>query len=199
MHAIPSRALATAGLALVLAGTPVDDARAMNADFLLEVMMGASLLPTDDWKADDVVDLSKQFVWGVNFVTEPFPGSPFLIQSGFAGSSAEEYVEGIILQTRFSRLSWGLRTNVDRDSFTPYLMGGMTYVDAELEVRVDEFDEELDDSGVGGFVGGGVHTQIASGIFVGAEARFDFVNVELDHVDVSAGGTHLSGYIGFGF
>lgn len=199
MHAHPGRALAVAGLAIVLTGSGVDDARAMNADFLLEITMGASLLPTDDWKADDMVDLSKQFVWGVNFVTEPFPGSPFLIQTGFAGSSAEDDVDGVTLQTRFSRLSWGIRTNVDRESFTPYLMGGMTYVDAELEVRVDDFDEELDDSGVGGFFGAGVHTQIASGLFVGAEARFDFVHVEMDAVDLSAGGTHLSGYIGFGF
>jgi opacity protein-like surface antigen len=171
----------------------------MASDFLLEATLGAAFLPSDDWQADDVIDLSTAFEWGINFVTEPFPGSPLLIQTGFAGARAEDDIEGFTFQSRFSRLSWGLRTNVDRRGFTPYLMGGATYVDAELEVVVGESEEEFDDSGVGGFLGGGVHTQLIPGIFIGAEFRFDFVHVEFDRHDLSAGGAHVSGLIGFGF
>jgi hypothetical protein len=158
---------------------------------------GASKLSDDAEPAED------QTVFGVDFT---FGGDdwPVLLAVDISSSSGDGsgiYYYGygygdvsVDLDLDIMELDLGVRKIWDTKSVRPFIGGGLSFVDVEIDALFDAFGPfKVDDTGFGAWVNGGVAWRIGKHFDIGIDVRYSIAKVEFDFGDPEEEELELSG------
>jgi hypothetical protein len=114
------------------------------------------------------------------------------------GSDDEGTSEGVQLEGSTHELQLGVRKNFAATStMRPFLAGGVTLVNADIEAfDADSFGSDSD-SGVGYWLSGGVYWTLGGSFNLGFEVGHSEAEVDLFGVEGDAGGTHAGMLFGY--
>ncbi len=162
----------------------------------VHVRGGASTLSEDAEPAED------QTLFGLDFT---FGGDdwPVLLAvdiSSSSGDGSSTYYYGygygdvtVNIDLNITELDFGVKKIWDAKSLRPFVGGGLSVVDVEVEGDFDGFPFDDDDTKPGVWVNGGVVWRIGKGFEIGLDVRYSFSVVEFDFGDPEEEELELSG------
>lgn len=151
---------AVALLAVALASAPAFAGG--NANFIF----GTRSLSDDLWDP-----LDDQGVFGAN-VDFGKNGWPVNLEGGLYVSYDDDEIFGVDVEATITELSFGVnKTWSPHRNIHPYVGGGLTRVDAEIQVDLGGISASEDDSSIGLYGHGGVYWRIGSRFNIGGDIR----------------------------
>lgn len=158
-----------------------------------KVMLGTKSLDAE-WGKDDSMD-------SLGLLYSYFPSSLPVGLAVDVYGSGNESGRSIKTETSIGEINLGLRFKSPQlvGSFSPYVGGGVSFVNAEIEASSPGSKTTYDDTGVGYWVGGGVDYTFAKHWTLGVDVRYTSVDVTLNGQDRDAGGTGFGATLGYEF
>jgi opacity protein-like surface antigen len=160
-----------------------------NVNFFL----GQKALEEDDWAPlDEQAELGALFDfrqpdWPVNLAVD-------LLVSA---DSMTEAFTGIELTASTVELDAGIRKHFESSGpVTPYIGGGIAFIQAEIEASYGSVSVTEDDSGVGYWMNAGIAWTIGQ-VNLGLDLRYSDANATLSGYEVETGGTHVGVFAGY--
>jgi len=118
----------------------------------------------------DYEPVDEQGMLGLEFVHEARE-SVVGWEFGLAGSAAEEDVAGLDVEATTGEVYAGIRKSLGSSRFRPYIGGGISYIQSEIEATGALGSGSIDDGSVAGYVHLGVSLDITPGFFIGLDLR----------------------------
>jgi hypothetical protein len=155
----------------------------------IHLFVGQKLLDEDDWQPID-----SQIEVGID-ASLGGDDWPLWINIGFFRANDEEALSAVEeLEGTTTEFSLGINKTWTRHQFRPFVAGGFSIVNSDIEVRdpVDVFED--DDSGVGLYAQGGGYWRLGKSLNLGGMLRYSVFSD-----DFEGGGLHLGLIVGYGW
>lgn len=154
----------------------------------INVSLGFKTLEEDDWAP---ADEHSEFGIEVDFKQQSWPVS---IAIDYLRSSGDGTFAGVEFEGETSELNIGIRKILEQSpQVRPFIGGGISFIRGEFSgLGISD-----DDTGVGGWLGGGIYWTLAEQFNIGLQLKYSFADVTLFGVDVSAGGLHYGALLGY--
>ena len=167
----------------------------------INLLFGQKELEKDDWEPlEEQTEIGialdfKEKSWPVSFAVE------FLHSQDDENESFNIPGVGTVrakLDGSTTEFAVGLRWIIEANSVVNFFIsGGLAYINAELEIDIDDYSDSEDDSAFGYWCGAGLYFTLAKHFNVGAQVRYSDAEVEIYDIDGEAGGTHLLLFAGY--
>ena len=142
-----------------------------------------------DWDPNDSQgEAGAEVTWGPS-------NWPIAFATDILASSAGADIIGVEVNDQSSELAFGVRKIWEAGSARPYIGGGI----AKLAVQREAGSTKVDDSTVGGWIGGGIFWRLGARFNIGLAARVSRGQVTLNGTDTEAGGSHAGLILGWGW
>lgn len=166
-------------------------AHAGGRDNHVSLYFGQRSLDEDDW-----APLEDQTTFGIEFWRES-PDNPVGFEVGIMGSSDEGDVGGFDFEVSTGELYAGVRKSFGDQAVHPYLGGGLSFINAEVELSGGGSD---DDSSAAIYAHGGVLFDVSESMYLGLDVR-TLIGSDLSIAGVSTDADYVqfAAMIGFGF
>ena len=178
-----------AGVVVLFTGlAPVGIAPAQTVGDL-NIVLGQKLLDEDEWGSIDGHDaLGIELTWGN-------AEWPFLIATDILYSTTDENVLGVDEEGTTIELDFGVRKVWQRGNARPYIGGGFAFISGEIEMAGGRI---LDETELGGWLGGGVYWRVGRRFHIGFTLRFSSAEVDIPGGDLDLGGSTFGLTLGWG-
>jgi hypothetical protein len=161
----------------------------------VNLFLGSKVLSEKDWAPLDThTEGGIEASWGSS-------EWPVMIATDLLGSTRSKSEGGIDYTGTTGELALGVRkiwNTGTRRRVHPYIGGGISYITAKFEGTAGGITVSDDDTGVGGWFGGGIFWRLGSQFNLGISARGSAAEVNLYGVDGKAGGGHFGVTFGLG-
>jgi outer membrane protein with beta-barrel domain len=161
----------------------------------VNLFLGSKVLNQDDWAPIDThTEGGIEASWGSS-------EWPVMIATDLLGSTRSKDVLGVDTKGTTGELALGVRkiwNTGTHQRVHPYIGGGISYISAKFEGTSGGITVSDDDTGVGGWVGGGIFWRLGSQFNLGVSARGSSAKVTLYGVEGNAGGGHFGVTFGLG-
>ena len=155
----------------------------------VRLFLGAKMLDETDWSP---VEDQGEFAIVSNFAPRDWD-IHLALDLRFASSEVEDFL-GIDLESHSWEVNIGVRKVFDTGSIVrPYLGFGLAVGEAELEGD----GEVISESGFGFWFSAGVDIVIIGPVSLGLELGISSIPIEIEDIDINAGGTRLGLTLGF--
>jgi len=160
-------------------------------------VFGQKQMDKNDW---DPTDDHIEFGLLVDFQPKGWP-----LSIAFEGLKSEDDQrvkrrdQSVKLTHETTELAFGVKKYFDTNSgFYPFVGGGLALIDVDIKVTVNNISASENDSGFGGWLGGGV-IYVIKNFSIGAYLRYSVADVSFSGSVVEAGGFHALGMAGVHF
>ena len=166
----------------------------------LSVLVGLREFDEDDWEP-----VEQQTGFGLE-VDSRTPDAPVGWEVGVSYSSDDDddfdpFLGDFSAEAEFIELYGGVRKTWDTSDgrVHPYVAGGLTYIDADVDVEVVGMGEASeDDSSIGAYVHGGVTFDVTRSLLIGADLRA-ILGTDLDFAGVDGDADYIQAAVLVGF
>lgn len=156
----------------------------------LNFVIGQKFFDDDEWGSIDEHDaFGIELTWGN-------ADWPFLIATDIIYSTTDESVPGGKAEGTTIEFDFGVRKIWQRGQARPYIGGGLAYISGEIDSAGGKI---LDESELGGWVGGGVYWRVGRRFNIGAALRFSSADTDIPGGDLNLGGTTFGLTLGWGW
>lgn len=174
-------------LALPAAATPAHENQARDVGHL-SLLLGARSLDEDDWSpVEDQFSLGAEFDW-------TGAGSALGFEVGLSGSAEDDHTRsagvGVDVEVELLEAYGGVRWSFGEEQLRPYVGGGLSYVEAQVEAEAGGASASDDDGSVGLYVHGGFQLDVSRHVIVGLDARA-LLGTDLDLAGASGDADYL--------
>lgn len=171
-----------------------------DTDQRISLLLGQRSLDEDDW-----APVEDQATFAVEYSLEN-PGAPVGWEVGLAASKEDGDVRilntNVDVEGTTSELYGGVRKSFGEPGATvrPYVGGGLSFINAELEVSVPGDSESADDSSIAAYAHGGLAFDVSESFFLGVDLRLLFgSDLSIEGFDTDADYTQFAFVLGFSF
>lgn len=162
----------------------------------INAFMGIKTLDSDDWD-DNYWQLSEQTEGGILFDIMQANWPVCAVIESMYGISTDEYDDFELNATTTEVFLGAGKTWAPNSTIRPFVRAGLNYATAELEGEYENQTETVDGSGIGYAISGGVYWTLSQHFNLGLSARYSKATVEINDIDVEAGGTHSGLILGY--
>lgn len=156
----------------------------------LNFVIGQKFFDDDEWGSIDEHDaFGIELTWGN-------ADWPFLIATDIIYSTTDENVLGVDIDGTTIEFDFGVRKIWQRGNARPYIGGGLAYISGEIDFAGSKI---LDESELGGWVGGGVYWRVGRRFNIGAALRYSSAETDIPGGDLNLGGTTFGLTLGWGW
>jgi opacity protein-like surface antigen len=160
---------------------------------------GNKKLDNDDWG-----DFDSQSEFGVisDFKMTNWPVS--IAVDAFISADSDDDVyndnnDNIDIDAVTTELHVGVRKiwNISGTNLSPYIGGGLAYVNGYQETEINGNETDDDDSDIGTWIGTGIYWRPISHLNIGFDLRYSQAEVTINDQDLETGGLHTGVFAGY--